>query len=106
MLWRAGTGKTHVLAARVVSLLQQPADTLSNSSSGGGKILALTFTRAAAHALQQRVEVAVPIDRVAYHGHGGLEYEVCTLHSWAWQIIQVRDCTLAQPAASQRSSHC
>ena len=86
-------------AARITSKANVWADW--GSRGEGSKVRAAARERGF-----QVVEVAVPIDRVAYHGHGGLEYEVCTLHSWAWQIIQVRDCTLSQPAASQRSSHC
>ena len=46
-----GTGKTHVLAARVVALLNSP---LPPGDAAPRGVLALTFTQAAARTLRQR----------------------------------------------------
>src|SRR3954468_20156817 len=64
----AGTGKTHVLTARIVHLI----------TSGGGKahqILAVTFPERAAAEMQERVDINTPIglnDAVirTFHGFG------------------------------------
>ena len=80
-----GTGKTHVVAARVVELLNQPVHAVSEDTAPRG-ILALTFTHAAALTLRQRVESAIPIDRAA-GGVAQRSYEICTMHSFARQAV-------------------
>ena len=80
-----GTGKTHVVAARVVELLKQPVHAVSEATVPRG-ILALTFTHAAALTLRQRVESAIPIDRAA-GGVAQRSYEICTMHSFARQAV-------------------
>ena len=86
-----GTGKTHVLAARVVALLKSP---LPPGDAAPRGVLALTFTQAAARTLRQRVERAIPIDRVGGGGGGGegeagraRSYEICTMHAFAKRAI-------------------
>eukprot|EP01043_Picozoa_sp_COSAG02_P043735 COSAG02_NODE_3838_length_6163_cov_26.286115_6_plen_456_part_00 len=80
-----GTGKTHVVAARVVELLKQPPHVASEGTVPRG-VLALTFTHAAALTLRQRVESAIPIDRAA-GGVAQRSYEICTMHSFARQAV-------------------
>ena len=71
-----GTGKTHVLAARLIGLLSEPA---AAATPAPGAVLALTFTQAAAQTLRQRVEGAIPIDR----GESCRDHEICTMHAFA-----------------------
>ena len=80
-----GTGKTHVVAARVVELLKLPANAAKKDFVPRG-VLALTFTHAAALTLRQRVESAIPIDRSA-RGAAQRSYEICTMHSFARQAV-------------------
>jgi len=67
----AGAGKTRVLAARWASLLK--------SGVPASRLLAITFTRAAAEEMRERIEVLV----------GGLDLpEVRTFHSWGAQLLR------------------
>lgn len=80
-----GTGKTHVVAARIVELLMSsPCDKQDAVSPCG--VLALTFTHAAALTLRQRVERTIPIDRSAV-GAAKHSYEICTMHAFAKQAV-------------------
>jgi superfamily I DNA/RNA helicase len=94
-----GTGKTHLLVARLLSLLGQPAPPVKGY---GRDVLVLTFTRAAARTLLQRLHQSLPIDRGAAAAAATVDqqhdqqkhppplrpFEVCTLHSFAWQVVQ------------------
>jgi DNA helicase-2/ATP-dependent DNA helicase PcrA len=106
----AGTGKTHVLTARIVHLI----------TSGAAKpheILAVTFTERAAAEMQERVDINTPIglnDAVirTFHGFGDEVFREFALElgrsgelrvlSPAEQVILVRasTCTAARSARS------
>lgn len=68
-----GTGKTHVLAARIGLILQE-TDTQANN------ILCLTFTEAGAHAMRQRL--------LQWIGPEGHKVHIYTFHSFCNSVIQ------------------
>lgn len=79
-----GTGKTRSLTKRICFLIEE-------KNINPLAIFALTFTRAAAHELRQRVEAEVGVERVP---------KISTLHSFALRqllINSVRLTTLPQP---------
>lgn len=68
-----GTGKSHVIAARIVHLLL-------NERVQSEAILALTFTDKAAAMMQERVDVEVPL--------GQNTSVIRTFHSFAYELLQ------------------
>jgi DNA helicase-2/ATP-dependent DNA helicase PcrA len=73
----AGTGKTRVLTERVVRLL--------GDGVPGHRILAFTFTRAAAAELVHRIQT-----RLAEEGIEAETPEVSTCHTWATKLVRAR----------------
>eukprot|EP01052_Picozoa_sp_SAG31_P006218 SAG31_NODE_284_length_18497_cov_11.811773_4_plen_161_part_00 len=90
-----GTGKTRIIAARIAKLLETRIHRHRESDSFRcGRILALTFTQAAALNLAHRVDTTVAIDS---HSDGPA-YDVATFHSFAHSVVQV-----CQPHSSQNA---
>ncbi|MGH2499177.1 MAG: UvrD-helicase domain-containing protein, partial [Candidatus Limnocylindria bacterium] len=68
----AGTGKTHVLTARIVRLI-------ASRAARAERVLALTFTEKAAATMQERVDVNTPIGQsdAAIHTFHAFGDQVC-----------------------------
>ncbi len=71
----AGTGKTHVITARILHLLL-------NEKIPAKQILALTFTEKAAQEMQQRLDLAMPL---SYE-----EIAIKTFHAFAESVLRER----------------
>jgi len=80
ILAHAGTGKTRTLVERL-ALLQQARQSGFFGARSGGKIAALTFTRAATHELRDRLVARVGDDALA-------GYEVRTFHSLGFTLYR------------------
>ena len=113
----AGTGKTHVLTARIVHLI-------TSRAAKPNEILAVTFTERAANEMQERVDINTPIglnDAVirTFHGFGDEVFREFALElgrsgelrvlSPAEQVILVREhlygcqqCEIAMPLKRYR----
>ncbi|MBN2101002.1 UvrD-helicase domain-containing protein [Candidatus Dojkabacteria bacterium] len=69
----AGTGKTHVITQRIVSLVEREL-------AKPEEILALTFTQKAAQEMTERVDIAMP--------YGYTETHISTFHSFCDQVLR------------------